>query len=418
MTCQPARWLWGLIPIAMLSWIAVDLEGRRIETDLEPRSAAALAAAGIGRAHVVFSGRDGILVGLPGGSAKQQQALALIDSLWGVHSVRARQSTDMAILSLPASDPDTASDSHIHDMPHLAPTTIARAVDDLDLSVFETPAAAEEPLERVQAAAGKETVGPPAPAVGSAKLTAPVPEKKASANRVRGEKAASPEAPMVAMGTAIPVPSRKVAAVRDTADTGAHKPASQIVATGGPAIPVPHRKPVARGLAATATKATSPQAPTIATGTLPENHTAPSAACMAAVQDAGRAAQLHFARGAAALNTRGKALLDRLAAAVTGCPQASVHISGHTDAAGRGRRNLALSRRRARSVAVYLINKGIDAGRVEAVGYGETRPVAPNNNRANRAKNRRIEVVTSQRDANAQIRSSAMQGTDHGLSDR
>jgi OOP family OmpA-OmpF porin len=103
---------------------------------------------------------------------------------------------------------------------------------------------------------------------------------------------------------------------------------------------------------------------------------------------------------------------------VNGCPQASVHISGHADADGLGPRNLVLSRRRARSVAVYLVNKGIDAGRVEAVGYGEMRPVAPNNNRANRAKNRRIEVITSERDANGQARSSAMQGTDHGLSDR
>jgi outer membrane protein OmpA-like peptidoglycan-associated protein len=139
---------------------------------------------------------------------------------------------------------------------------------------------------------------------------------------------------------------------------------------------------------------------------------------MASVEAAGRAAQLHFARGAAGLNAHGKAVLDRLAAAVNGCPRASVHISGHADADGLGPRNLMLSRRRARSVAVYLVNKGIDAGRVEAVGYGETRPVAPNNNRANRAKNRRIEVVTSERDANGQIRSSAMQGTDHGLSDR
>ena len=46
MRCHPARWLWGLIPIAMLSWMAVNAESDRIERDLEQRSTTALSAAG------------------------------------------------------------------------------------------------------------------------------------------------------------------------------------------------------------------------------------------------------------------------------------------------------------------------------------------------------------------------------------
>jgi OOP family OmpA-OmpF porin len=67
-------------------------------------------------------------------------------------------------------------------------------------------------------------------------------------------------------------------------------------------------------------------------------------------------------------------------------------VVGHADARGRAKRNLVLSQRRARAVVTYLVDKGIDAGRLEAVGYGEARPVAPNDTAQNRAKNRRIEL--------------------------
>ena len=46
-----------------------------------------------------------------------------------------------------------------------------------------------------------------------------------------------------------------------------------------------------------------------------------------------------------------------------------------------------------------MVQKGIDAGRLDAIGYGDQRPVAPNDTRANRAKNRRIEVAITARAA-------------------
>jgi len=92
---------------------------------------------------------------------------------------------------------------------------------------------------------------------------------------------------------------------------------------------------------------------------------------------------------------------------MSGCPQARLLIAGHADAAGQARQNLTLSQRRAATVVSYLANKGIDAGRLEAVGYGATRPAAPNDSRANRAKNRRIEVVTTQRNESSPGNASA-----------
>ena len=68
-----------------------------------------------------------------------------------------------------------------------------------------------------------------------------------------------------------------------------------------------------------------------------------------------------------------------------------LQISGHADARGNTQRNQSLSERRARVVVGYLIRKGIDAGRLKAVGYGDTRPLVPNDDPHNRAKNRRIE---------------------------
>jgi len=69
-----------------------------------------------------------------------------------------------------------------------------------------------------------------------------------------------------------------------------------------------------------------------------------------------------------------------------------VEIAGHTDNVGSKKANLELSRRRASRVKEYLVGQGIDAGRIEARGYGEDHPVAGNNTEAGRQKNRRTEV--------------------------
>ncbi len=73
-------------------------------------------------------------------------------------------------------------------------------------------------------------------------------------------------------------------------------------------------------------------------------------------------------------------------------PASKFRIEGHTDSVGRDDYNMKLSQRRANAVKQYLIDHGIDAGRLEAQGYGETRPVATNKTRAGRAKNRRVEI--------------------------
>jgi outer membrane protein OmpA-like peptidoglycan-associated protein len=115
--------------------------------------------------------------------------------------------------------------------------------------------------------------------------------------------------------------------------------------------------------------------------------------CAAAVQAINTAETVRFGRGETDLDGHSRGVLDRFAATANGCPGVDLRVIGHADARGKAKRNLALSEERARAVVTYLIDKGIDAGRLKAVGYGEAHPVAPNDTAENRAKNRRIELA-------------------------
>jgi large repetitive protein len=70
-----------------------------------------------------------------------------------------------------------------------------------------------------------------------------------------------------------------------------------------------------------------------------------------------------------------------------------VRIEGHTDSRGRDAKNLDLSKRRAASVMKFLAERGVETERLEAEGYGRTRPIADNKTKAGREKNRRVEFV-------------------------
>jgi outer membrane protein OmpA-like peptidoglycan-associated protein len=85
--------------------------------------------------------------------------------------------------------------------------------------------------------------------------------------------------------------------------------------------------------------------------------------------------------------------LANLAASLDKYPNSNLLIVGHTDAQGSDTYNQDLSNRRARSTALYLASRGVNAGRLQTVGRGEIEPVAPNDVEANMAKNRRVEVA-------------------------
>ncbi|HCZ35478.1 MAG TPA: hypothetical protein DHV26_06070 [Cytophagales bacterium] len=74
-------------------------------------------------------------------------------------------------------------------------------------------------------------------------------------------------------------------------------------------------------------------------------------------------------------------------------PSISIEISGHTDSRGSDTYNENLSQGRSQSVVDYLISQGIDSSRLEAHGYGESRPIDTNNTEAGMANNRRVEFT-------------------------
>jgi len=74
-------------------------------------------------------------------------------------------------------------------------------------------------------------------------------------------------------------------------------------------------------------------------------------------------------------------------------PDAKVTVEGHTDNVGADADNQRLSEARAQSVVQWLVQHGVPAARLEAHGYGKTRPAFPNDTPANRARNRRIEII-------------------------
>jgi outer membrane protein OmpA-like peptidoglycan-associated protein/tetratricopeptide (TPR) repeat protein len=72
-------------------------------------------------------------------------------------------------------------------------------------------------------------------------------------------------------------------------------------------------------------------------------------------------------------------------------PSLKIEVSGHTDNVGSDESNLKLSKNRAKSVVDYLVQEGIESSRIRSKGYGSTQPIADNDTKAGKAKNRRTE---------------------------
>lgn len=102
-------------------------------------------------------------------------------------------------------------------------------------------------------------------------------------------------------------------------------------------------------------------------------------------------ATIKFQTSSAVISASSQPLLQRLAKMAQECPQ-NLNVEGHTDSRGSEEMNLALSRARAESVVNALSNLGVDASRLNPIGYGPSRPVADNGTVAGRAQNRRIEI--------------------------
>ena len=99
-----------------------------------------------------------------------------------------------------------------------------------------------------------------------------------------------------------------------------------------------------------------------------------------------------FSTGSADLNARSFPVLDSVAKVLVKYDKTLVEVAGHTDNVGNAESNLSLSKRRANTVAQYLIAKDVLRERAIIVGAGESRPMADNSTVEGRALNRRVEL--------------------------
>ncbi|GEM_PF-5697827 len=102
---------------------------------------------------------------------------------------------------------------------------------------------------------------------------------------------------------------------------------------------------------------------------------------------------INFASGKADLGADEKNILDNVVKILHDYPREKILVEGHTDDVGEQESNLELSKQRAQAVREYLISQGINARRIDSVGYGESRPKVKGKSERARAKNRRVEIV-------------------------
>jgi len=104
---------------------------------------------------------------------------------------------------------------------------------------------------------------------------------------------------------------------------------------------------------------------------------------------------LNFETGSAQLTPDSNQTVSNLSTILKAYPNTHIQLAGHTDNTGTAQANQQLSLDRANAVKAMLVNGGIDGNRISTVGYGQDRPVGPNETEEGRARNRRTELTVN-----------------------
>lgn len=530
MRCNPGRWFWGLLPIAILTWIAVLAERERIETDLRQRTQQALAGRALGWAEPRFEGRDGVLAGHGQDEKEPNKARRTAEEVWGVRLIEDRtelvdrvntyvwsaslrgnrvkilgyvpnEATQRAIMGVAKAAFPT---SEVTDRMRLARGGPARdtwlggvsfALKQLsslkrgsaylnggDLSVAgeaESPAAfnsVKSALKNnvpagITIASDKVTAPVVRPYVWEAQLsggqlllTGHVPTEGRREKILEKAKGLLPETAVIdrtelaegdprdwthAVSFALAQLSRlregratirdhdvhvsgvaadeaTAAAVRTAVERSLpqHYKATAKIQAREPAEPADAkresganrareeagaeaRRKADEEIAANearlagernkreeAEKRAAEEAQRLAarqmTPEVEQQRKAEADTCQRLMDAEAGKGVIRFDLSSAVIDDASFPSLGKLAEIAKQCPAARVEIEGHTDSEGPPAINLILSDQRAQAVVSWLTNAGVEPSRLSAIGYGETRPAAPNSSAANRARNRRI----------------------------
>ncbi|MEM6465862.1 MAG: OmpA family protein, partial [Pseudomonadota bacterium] len=122
------------------------------------------------------------------------------------------------------------------------------------------------------------------------------------------------------------------------------------------------------------------------------------ASCNALAERMLEGSRINFLSSSATITLNSVPLLERLTGIALACVTTggTLEIGGHTDSRGSDSANQALSEERAQAVRTFMIERGINAGRLNAVGFGESQPVADNETAEGQAANRRISFTWRQ----------------------
>jgi OOP family OmpA-OmpF porin len=101
---------------------------------------------------------------------------------------------------------------------------------------------------------------------------------------------------------------------------------------------------------------------------------------------------VHFETGKSVITSYSMPVLEAFIKVLKDNPDLKFEISGHTDNVGSPEVNRKISMQRAQTCVDFMISRGIAPDRLKPVGYGQDKPVVPNNTPENRAINRRVEA--------------------------
>ena len=101
--------------------------------------------------------------------------------------------------------------------------------------------------------------------------------------------------------------------------------------------------------------------------------------------------KIHFAYNSSKIKKSSYSQLEQLSMIIKACSPTLIVINGYTDNSGNPKYNKTLSQQRANNIKTYLLSKGIDKNSIKAFGHGAENPIASNETKEGREKNRRIE---------------------------
>jgi outer membrane protein OmpA-like peptidoglycan-associated protein len=113
-----------------------------------------------------------------------------------------------------------------------------------------------------------------------------------------------------------------------------------------------------------------------------------------------RMKSLAFPSGSATLAPENFALLAKVQKVIEELGDSHITVEGHTDTVGKPQKNQKLSNERARAIGGYFAANGVDSSDISTVGYGDSKPIAPNKSKEGRAQNRRVDVIVAPKSAN------------------